>query len=85
MPGPDARPHQAQGRQAHGRRHAPDLAVATLVDAELEVLKGLDFARHAPRYLLIETGQVDAVISLLGSRYRFVESLSHHDYLFARV
>lgn len=52
---------------------------------ELEVLKGLDFTRHAPRYLLIETEQIEAVIALLGSRYRFVEALSHHDYLFARI
>jgi len=51
---------------------------------ELEVLQGLDFTRHAPRYLLIETGQLEAVIALLGGRYRFVEALSHHDYLFAR-
>lgn len=51
---------------------------------ELEVLKGLDFARHAPGYVLIETGQLEAVVTLLGSRYRLVEALSHHDYLFAR-
>jgi FkbM family methyltransferase len=52
---------------------------------ELEVLEGLDFTRHAPRYLLIETEQLDAVAALLGARYRLIEPLSHHDYLFERV
>jgi len=51
---------------------------------ELEVLKGLDFARHAPAYLLIETEQLEAVSSLLGTRYVMIEALSHHDFLFRR-
>jgi len=49
---------------------------------ELEVLKGLDLARHRPRYFLIETAQLDAVTAFFGSRYALVESFSHHDYLF---
>ena len=52
---------------------------------ELEVLKGLDFARHAPRFLLIETEQYAAVAEFLGARYTMVEALSHHDYLFKRA
>ena len=51
---------------------------------ELEVLKGLDFSRHAPEYLLIETEQFDAVTELLGPRYKMIEALSHHDFLFRR-
>jgi FkbM family methyltransferase len=51
---------------------------------ELEVLKGLDFSRHAPRYLLIETEQLPEVSALLGARYRMIDVLSHHDYLFRR-
>ena len=51
---------------------------------ELEVLKGLDMERHAPKYLLIETEQLDAVTNFLGPRYSMLESLSHHDFLFRR-
>jgi FkbM family methyltransferase len=52
---------------------------------ELEVLKGLDFTRHAPNYLLIETEQYAAVLDFLGNRYELIETLSHHDFLFKRV
>lgn len=52
---------------------------------ELEVLKGLDLARHAPRYLLIETEQLEAVTEFLGPRYVMIEALSHHDFLFRRI
>jgi hypothetical protein len=48
------------------------------------VLKGLDFTRHAPDYLLIETEQFDAVVQILGPRYQMIEALSHHDFLFRR-
>ncbi|MEO8020200.1 MAG: FkbM family methyltransferase [Pseudomonadota bacterium] len=51
---------------------------------ELEVLKGLDFTRHAPKFLLIETEQLPAVTDFLGPRYAMIESLSHHDFLFSR-
>jgi FkbM family methyltransferase len=49
---------------------------------ELEVLKGLDLARHRPRFMLIETQRPEEVAEFLGSRYELVESLSHHDFLF---
>lgn len=51
---------------------------------ELEVLKGLDFARHGPRYLLIETEQLESVTQYLGTGYTMIEALSHHDFLFKR-
>jgi FkbM family methyltransferase len=51
---------------------------------ELEVLKGLDFTRHAPKFLLIETEQLPAVTEFLGARYAMIDSLSHHDFLFSR-
>jgi len=51
---------------------------------ELEVLKGLDFTRHAPSFLLVETEQLVAVTELLGPRYEMIETLSHHDFLFRR-
>jgi hypothetical protein len=54
---------------------------------EAQVLAGLDFDRHAPRYLLVE--QRDracsaAVAQLLAGRYRRCEQLSPHDVLYAR-
>jgi FkbM family methyltransferase len=52
---------------------------------ELEVLKGLDLSRHAPKFLLIETEQFTAVADFLGARYAMIEALSHHDFLFARI
>jgi hypothetical protein len=52
---------------------------------ELEVLKGLDLSRHAPRFLLIETEQLEAVTEFLGPRYAMIEALSHHDFLFRRI
>ena len=51
---------------------------------ELEVLKGLDLARHRPRYILVETVQVDQVDALLGAAYERVDQLSVHDHLYAR-
>jgi FkbM family methyltransferase len=50
---------------------------------ELEVLKGID-EKDWPRWLLIETVRLDEVQRFLGSRYRLVEKLTVHDYLFRR-
>ena len=52
---------------------------------EIEVLKGLNLDRHAPQFILIETGNFEAVKAWLGSHYRFREALSGHDYLFERL
>ena len=52
---------------------------------EIEVFKGLDMSRHAPRWMLIETQQIGRVTEFLGRRYAMVELLSHHDYLFKRT
>ncbi len=51
---------------------------------EEQVLKGLDLARHAPRFILVETWKLDEVLTLLGDRYDMLEELSVHDYLFKR-
>ncbi|MDW5593640.1 FkbM family methyltransferase [Conexibacter stalactiti] len=55
---------------------------------EANALRGLDFSRHAPRYLLTEAWDDDdraSMSALLGARYRFVEQLSPQDALFMRV
>lgn len=50
---------------------------------ELEVLKGIDFSRHRPQYILVETAKFEAVCELLEfDGYEFLEKCSHHDFVF---
>ena len=49
---------------------------------ELEALKGLDLARHAPRFLLVECRERAALENYLAPRYEAVAEPSHHDVLF---
>ena len=48
---------------------------------ELEVLQGLMVERHRPRYILVETREIAAVLDVLQQYYMVVDKLSHHDYL----
>jgi hypothetical protein len=50
--------------------------------AELDVLRGIDFSRHAPALILIETKEPSRVAEALGDRYALLDQFSHHDYLF---
>lgn len=50
---------------------------------EHEVLSGIDFLRHRPRYILIEARDPEAIARLLALHYRLIDRLTHHDYLFA--
>ena len=47
---------------------------------ELEVLKGFTKEKHFPKYMLIETKQLQLVIEVLSHRYELVAKLSEHDY-----
>lgn len=67
---------------ATGLQQPVDLLSLDVEGHEVEVLEGLDFSLHKPRFLLIETQNLDRVCQLLGSRYGPPEQLSHHDYLF---
>jgi FkbM family methyltransferase len=49
---------------------------------EIEVLKGLDFDRYRPKFLLIEARFRQEIDALLGPRYEAVATLSHHDVLY---
>lgn len=65
-----------------------DLITFMVIDvegAEMHVLAGLDLVRHTPDFLLIETDKLDEVTERLAGHMRYVEPLSHHDYLFTRV
>jgi FkbM family methyltransferase len=63
-----------------------DLLSLDVEGYELEVLRGMDLARHAPRFILVEVfdepGKRDAVDQLLAPRYELVDMLTHHDLLY---
>jgi HD superfamily phosphohydrolase len=52
---------------------------------EIEVLKGLDFSRFSPSYILVETNARAAVESILSSRYEMIEQMTRHDFLYRRL
>jgi FkbM family methyltransferase len=65
-----------------------DLLSLDVEGYELEVLRGLDFGRHSPKYLLVEClsqSAYEAMNEFLGDRYRMLERVDYRDYLYARV
>ena len=53
--------------------------------AELAVLSGLDFTKYKIKYILVECRDFERLdIFLKQFGYKFIEKLSHHDYLFER-
>jgi len=54
-----------------------DLLSLDVEGAEIGALQGLDFSRHAPRFICVETRQREAVEQVLSPRYRVVEVLTH--------
>lgn len=52
---------------------------------ELDVLKGIDFERHTPSFMLIEARYRDEIDSFLTPLYRPIAELSHHDVLYKYV
>ena len=60
-----------------------DLLSLDVEGFELNVLKGLDFSRHSPRWILIEIWDQDAVHRFLRDQgYAQIAQLSFHDYLY---
>lgn len=50
---------------------------------ELDVIEGIDFEKHRPRYILVETSKRSEVQAALESNnYTFIEKCTYHDYLF---
>lgn len=49
---------------------------------EGQVLRGLDFDRYTPKYILVEANDLEDVESSLGARYDLIAQLSHHDRLY---
>lgn len=61
-----------------------DLLSLDVEGFELDVLKGLDFERHATSVIVVETRVIERIAEFLSPRYELAEALSHHDYLFVR-
>jgi FkbM family methyltransferase len=61
-----------------------DLLSLDVEGYELQVLKGLDFERYAPKYMLIEATFRAEIEEYIGDRYEVVDMLSHHDVLYRK-
>ena len=59
-----------------------DLLSLDVEGYELEVLKGLDFNKYQPKFLLIEARYRQEIESYLSQIYEMVAELSHNDLLF---
>lgn len=54
--------------------------------AELDVLRGINFNKYTFKYILVECRQFDRLNQFLEKmEYKFIENLSHHDYLFQKI
>jgi FkbM family methyltransferase len=64
-----------------------DLLSLDVEGAEPTALRGLDFARHAPRFICVESRDEPTIAAILGPCYRLAEVLtdvgSHRDLLYA--
>lgn len=63
----------------------PDFVSIDVEGFEMDVLGGLDLSRHRPKWILVETDNVDEVSNALASHYSLVAKLSFHDYLFTPI
>ena len=59
-----------------------DLLSLDVEGFELAALRGLDFSRHAPRWMVIEARYRDEIDSFLSAHYDVESELSHHDVLY---
>jgi FkbM family methyltransferase len=62
-----------------------DLLSLDVEGFELNALKGLDFARHQPAFMLIEARYRDEIDTFLQSYYKPVAELSEHDVLYQLI
>lgn len=51
---------------------------------EAKVLRGLDFDRFSPRYMLVEARYRDEVEAIVAPHYDLAEQMTHHDLFFVR-
>jgi len=63
-----------------------DLLSLDVEGFEIEVLKGLDFVKHKPRYILVEClnqNLKEDMDLFLSEHYRFVEAFTYRDFFYA--
>ena len=62
-----------------------DFLTLDVEGAEVDALRGLDLARYAPRYVLVETnGAEQAIAEILEPRFAFVAQFSENDAFYRR-
>lgn len=66
----------------HGLVHV-DLLSLDVEGYELQALKGIDFTRHRPRFILVEARYRAEIDAYLAPHYSVRDVLSHHDVLYA--
>jgi FkbM family methyltransferase len=64
--------------EKHGVKHIDFLSL-DVEGYEANVLRGLDFEKFAPQYILVEANYPDEIEDALGGRYELFAKLSHHD------
>jgi FkbM family methyltransferase len=64
---------------------AVDFMSIDVEGAEVNLLRGLDLARFAPRWMLIETAVPQRIDELVAPYLRRSTALTHHDYLYERI
>lgn len=59
-----------------------DLLSLDVEGHEVQVVKGIDFSRHRPRFMLIEVRNRDDMEAVIGPYYEIVEELNERDLLY---
>jgi FkbM family methyltransferase len=52
---------------------------------EVDVLSGLDFSKHKPKLILVETKSPREISEKLKELYELIAQISHHDYLYRLI
>lgn len=87
MPGEQLIDFKARGQtisnilDKHRIKHV-DVLSLDIEGYEIPALRGIDWSRHRPTFLLIEVRDDDAMDDFLSAHYERIDKLSHHDVLY---